>query len=168
MHSFLFWLESTAFSTWLRESESVFAFPTILTIHTITMGFVAGTNAAIDLRVLGFAPGVPIKEMERFYRVMWVSFWISVVTGIVILMAYPTKAVMNPIFYVKLALIALGLQIVRLMRKHVFGDPQLGGSPMAPTGRMLAIVSLICWVGVITAGRLLPYTYGRFLSIENY
>ena len=168
MHAFLVWLESTAFSTWLRESESVFAFPTILTVHTITMGFVAGTNAAIDLRILGFAPRVPLKEMQRFYRVMWTAFWISVVTGIVLLTAYPTKAVMNPIFYTKLAFIALGLQIVSKIRKHVFGDPPPGGSPVSAQARMLAIASLVCWAGVITAGRLLPYTYGRFLSIENY
>jgi hypothetical protein len=46
MRPFLIWLESTDFSTWVRESPSLFAFPAILSCHTIGMGLVAGTNAA--------------------------------------------------------------------------------------------------------------------------
>jgi hypothetical protein len=57
MHPFLIWLESTDFSTWVRESPSLFAFPAILSCHTIGMGLVAGTNAAIALRILGVALG---------------------------------------------------------------------------------------------------------------
>ena len=49
------WDRADAFSIWMRESTSVLAFPNILFLHTLAMGS-SGTNAAVDLRVLGFAP----------------------------------------------------------------------------------------------------------------
>ena len=52
---------------WVRESPSVFAFPGILSVHAIGMALVVGLNAAIDLRILGFAPHVPLMEMKRFF-----------------------------------------------------------------------------------------------------
>jgi hypothetical protein len=39
---FLIWLESTALSQWVVGSESMFAFPGILAVHAIGMGFAVG------------------------------------------------------------------------------------------------------------------------------
>ena len=50
---------------WVRDSPSVFAFPSILTLHTIGMGVVAGLSAAVDVRILGVAAGVPLTEAQR-------------------------------------------------------------------------------------------------------
>jgi len=44
------WIESTAFSVWMRESPSIFSFPIILAVHTIGLGLLAGINVALDLR----------------------------------------------------------------------------------------------------------------------
>ena len=66
MHPFFVWLEATSLSTWIRESTSVWAFPTILSVHTVGMGFVAGLNAAVAFRILGFAPAVPLLELMTF------------------------------------------------------------------------------------------------------
>ena len=66
--SVFMWVEQSALSTWIRESPSVSAFPSILTLHTLGMGFLAGTNAAMDLRILGFAPSLPLAPMERLFR----------------------------------------------------------------------------------------------------
>jgi hypothetical protein len=40
------------------------AFPTIITLHTICMGFLAGASSAIDLRILGATPGIPLSSLE--------------------------------------------------------------------------------------------------------
>jgi hypothetical protein len=155
MHSFFLWLEATSLSTWIRESTSVWAFPAILSLHTIGMGFAAGFNAAVDLRILGFAPSVPLVELRRFLPVMWTGFWINAVSGVLLLIAYPTKALTNPVFYVKLSFIALALVGVRLI-----GNAE----PATRKLRLLAIASLVCWTGAITAGRLLAYTYSHLTS----
>ena len=163
---YLLWLEATGLSTWLRESISLLAFPLVLVLHTVGMGFVAGTNAAIDLRILGVASGVPLKPMERFFPVMWAAFALSAASGVLLLIAYPAKALTNPLFYVKLLLIGLAVGTAPLLRKSVFRDPGLDRGLVSKRGRVLAIISLLLWAAVITAGRFLAYTY-TYLRAED-
>jgi hypothetical protein len=123
MDPFLIWLESTAFSTWMRESPSMFAFPAILSCHTVGMGLVAGINTALALRILGVASRVPVEEMKRFMPVMWFGFWLNAISGVALLIAYPTKALTNPVFYLKLVLIALAMVLQRMISRRLFRDP---------------------------------------------
>jgi hypothetical protein len=163
---YLVWLEATALSTWLRESVSVFAFPMVLVLHTVGMGFLAGANAAVDLRILGVASGVPLLPMERFFPVMWIAFAVNAVSGVLLLIAYPTKALTNPLFYFKLLLIGLAIGTARLLRKRVFRDPVLDLGLASKRGRVLAGVSLLLWAAVIGAGRFLAYTYTYLTAAE--
>jgi hypothetical protein len=155
---FLLWLESTAFSTWVRESTSIFAFPIILAVHTIGLGLLAGLNAALDLRLLGFAARIPVVEFRRFLPVMWLGLSLNVISGIALLIAYPTKALTNPVFYLKLGLIAVALSILRMVRRRALTE-----GAMPDTLKKLALASLVCWAGAIAAGRLLAYTYRRLM-----
>ena len=159
MADFLLWLEATAMSTWLRESLSPLAFPTVLTLHTVGMGFLVGTNAAVDLRVLGVVSQMPLKPMERFFPVMWFGFGVNAVSGVLLLIAYPTKAVTNPLFYAKLTVIGLAVANIRLLKKHVFGDASLDERPISRKGKLIAGLSLLLWAGAVAAGRFLAYTY---------
>jgi hypothetical protein len=156
------WIERTAFSTWLREAPSLWVFPFILILHTVGLAFLVGANVAIDVRVLGLARGVPPRSLVRYHAVMWVGFWINAASGILLLAAYPTKSLTNPLFYVKLLLIAVALWLAAAIRARL---PE-GGEPLsaAPAPlRALAIASLACWTLGIVAGRLLAYTYSRLL-----
>jgi hypothetical protein len=164
MDSFLLWLESTAFSTWVRESPSVFAFPAILSCHTVGMGLAAGINASLALRVLGVAPGIAIHEMKRFFPVMWFGFWLNAISGVGLLVAYPTKALTNPLFYLKLILVAIAIALVKPIGHRVFADPAPNHDPTAGGVKKLAVTSLVCWAGVIVSGRLLAYTYSRLMQ----
>lgn len=155
MTPFFIWLESSAFSVWVRESPSVFAFPIILSIHTIGMGLVAGINAMVALRILGIAPGVPMAELKRFFPFMWFGFWINAASGVALLIAYPTKAFTNPMFYAKLAFIAAAVALIGWIQK----------SDSAERSRWLACASLACWALAITSGRLLAYTYHKIMSL---
>ena len=84
-------------TSWVRESPSLLAFPTVLIFHTVGMGFLAGANIAVDLRILGFAPRVPLSLMERFFPVMSLGFFVNAFSGVLLLIAYPTKALTNPL-----------------------------------------------------------------------
>ena len=152
------WLESTTFSIWMRESPSLFAFPGILAVHTVGLGFLAGLNGALDLRLLGVARGIPAEAFVRFLPVMWIGLWINVVSGIAVLLAYPTKALTNPVFYLKLGLIAAALVVLRALLRRT-----RAAQTARATTKMLAAVSLITWAAAITAGRLLAYTCTRLM-----
>jgi hypothetical protein len=168
---FLAWLESTSLSVWIVESPSLLAFPGILTLHAIGMGFAVGINAALDLRILGVAPGVPVSEMRRFVPVLWFGFWLNAVSGVLLLIGYPTKALTNPVFYLKLALIAVGMVLFVRISRRVFRDG-VELDTLEPDAsrrlRRLAIVSIVCWSAAIFAGRFLAYTYSRLTQSQTY
>lgn len=166
MDPFFLWLEATGISVWVRESLSVFAFPMILAYHTIGMGLVAGLSSAIDLRILGVARRVPLLELKRFLPVMWFGFWLNAVSGVLLLIGYPTKALTNPLFYVKLLFIALAVVIVRSTANATFPNPGLDLGEIPRRTKRLAMASLFCWGGAILAGRLLAYTYTRLTASE--
>src|SRR5437867_13235035 len=77
MYHFLGWVEQTQLSVWLRESPSLLAFPFVLILHTVGMGFLVGTNVAMDLRILGFAPRVPLSLLQKFFPVMGLGFFVN-------------------------------------------------------------------------------------------
>ena len=167
VQSFFVWLEGIALSKWLRESESMLAFPTILTLHTVSMAFLAGIGAIVDLRILGVARLAPLGEMRRLLPSMWLSLGVSVVTGAALLLAYPSKALTNPVFYVKLLLMAAALVILRLTIERVLNRPELEPAGASRRAKGLAVVSLACWILLIWAGRALPYTYGQLLAMDG-
>jgi len=150
-------IESSSFSQWVRESESLFAFAGILLVHTIGMGFVVGVNATIDLRILGFAPALRLSSLEKFFPILWLGFWLNAVTGTMLLAAAATTMLTNPDFYVKMVFIALAVVNLKMMRTRVFRDPMIDKVPPSKMAKILAIASLIFWLGAITSGRLLAY-----------
>jgi hypothetical protein len=157
--TFLQTLEETGFSKWMRESDSVFGFYFILLLHTVGLALLVGSNAVVDLRLLGMAREIPLMPLKRFFRVMWLGFAINVTTGVLLLLAYPTKQLTNPDFYIKLTLITLAVWIMHRLKTRVFDDSTLNETAMMARGASLAKWSLVFWAGAITAGRLLAYTY---------
>ena len=152
---FLVSLEQSRFFIWVRESGSLFAFPTILLLHTYGMAVLVGLVAVLDLRILGFAPALPLSPLEKFLPMLWVAFWINAVTGTILLLADATTKLTNLDFLVKMLFIALGVIVQRMLEQRVF-RPERALDRMVPANaRMLAVASLICWLGAITAGRLL-------------
>ena len=154
---FLRLIEHSSFSQWVTGSSSVLAFPTILLLHTIGMGVVVGINAGIDLRILGLAPALPLAPMEKFFPLLWIGFWVNAFTGVILLAADATTKVTNPDFYVKMGFIALAIINLRMIRNRVFRDPFIDKKPMTSDAKVLAVTSMIFWLGAITAGRLMAY-----------
>src|SRR5213075_3107989 len=105
------------------------------------MGLLVGASVLIDFRILGLAPDLPLAPLKKLYRFIWVGFWIQVVSGLLLLIAYPTKSLTNPDFYSKLTFIALGLMVMQMLKNRVFGDPGLSETVMMAKGRAFAIWS---------------------------
>lgn len=155
---FFLWLENTGFATWVRESESVFAYDLYLVCHSLGMAAVVGLSVPVALRVLGFARALPLAPMERFFPLMFAGFWINAVSGVLLFVAYPTQAVKNPGFFIKMGGVVLAVLTLRRLRHVVFGNRATADEAEQPgNARMLAGALLVFWWGAILAGRLLAY-----------
>jgi len=155
---FATWLQGSALGVWTRESPSIWAYPTVLTLHTVGLGVLVGANAVIDFRLLGFAPRLPVPSLAPLYRFMWAGFAINAVTGIMLFASDATTKARQPVFYLKLALIAVALVITAVIRTTVERGPALRDGDLSPgPTRRLAALSLLLWAGAVAAGRLMAY-----------
>jgi len=150
-------IESSGFSQWVKQSGSLWAFPGILLMHTYGMAVLVGVIAGINLRILGLMPAVPVAPLRKFLPLVWVAFWVNAVTGTMLLAADATSKMRNLDFGIKMAFIVLAVITQRLIQKRVFGDPEIDTRPFSSNAKMLAVLSLVFWLGAITAGRLLAY-----------
>ena len=125
------------------------------------MATLVGLSAMIGLRILGVAPRLPLGPMRSFFPFIVAGFWINAVTGVVLLAINATEFLLQtPIFYVKLAAIALAVVCLRRIRSQVFGDPaNLGAQPVPTNGKVLAGAMLAWWTIAVISGRLTAYVY---------
>jgi hypothetical protein len=148
-------LAQSAFSNWLLRSDSIWGYPTVLTLHTFGMMVLVGAAVIIDLRVLGVAQDIPLHAMNLLFRVMWSAFAVNAVTGTMLFIASADTRGPQLIFWVKIALVFTGAATTVVIRRHF----REGRDTVAITGRTkgLALVSVCVWITAITLGRLLAY-----------
>jgi hypothetical protein len=87
-------------------------------------------------------------------------------SGVSLLLAYPTKALTNPVFYVKLLAVALAIVLGRVLATSLLRSPDSDAQPSPPKAKLLAGLSLLLWAGAITSGRLLAYTYRVLMAAD--
>jgi hypothetical protein len=148
----LAWIEGTSLATWTRESPSIWAYPTILTLHTVGLGIVVGMSTVIDLRLLGYGRRIPLDAISGLFRMIAWAFALNAVTGVLLFMSDATTKGRQPILYIKLSLIGLALWNTLIARRIVREE---AGEPSR--NRLVAVMSLVLWSAAITAGRLMAY-----------
>src|SRR5258708_4646813 len=105
-------IEQSGFSVWVRESNSLLAYPLILFLHTIGMGVVAGISGLIALRILGCGREVPLADVRKMYPYMWAGFLLNTVTGVILFLIDATTKIVDPDFYVKMVFIAAAVVLM--------------------------------------------------------
>ena len=150
-------IENTGFGIWVRESGSIWSYPTIIFLHSLGLAFVVGLNWAIDLRLLGVARQLPVRPMEKLFPFMWAGFWTNAASGLALTIGDAATMLNNPIFYAKMACIVAAMIVLARTRATVFRSPDLTDASIPMRGRLLAAASLLCWTGAIAAGRLTAY-----------
>ena len=152
---FLIWLENTSIATFVRESPSMLGFPTFLFVHSLGLSLAVGPCAIVAVRLLGVAPTLPLKPLERLFPYMWIGFWLTVVSGLGLAFADATNKLTNPILLVKLVLVVIAAANMWLLDKKVFRSPE---GEVAGNGKLMAGTLLVLWLAVTIAGRLIAYS----------
>lgn len=149
-------LESTGLSAWVRESPSMWAYPTILTLHTVGLAVLVGANWMVDLRVLGVARAIPTPVLARAFPIMWAGFWLNTATGVLLFAADATQKGTQAIFMWKLAMVAVGVALMIALKRRLYGPGvQTDGTTFGV--KLMAAASLVLWAAAIGAGRWMAY-----------
>jgi len=157
-------LEETFISTWIRETGWVFFSSLIL--HSLALALVVGVSLVVLWRELGYAAGIPAGRLTALIPLAKSGLLVVLLSGCFLLLAYPAKALTNPVFYLKLAATAVALVVTwRVLGVNRITDPE-PGQPGAQ--RKLACLGLLLWLASIAAGRFLAYTHSVLLASSFY
>jgi len=153
----LVWLESLPLSVWVHESPSIWAQPTVMTLHTMGMGVLVGASWVLDLRLLGISRNIPLSAFRWVFRAVAISLVVNVVTGVLLFMARATLFGTAFPFLIKILLVVASAATLLPIRTYVLNAGE-DEREVSGNARLLAIVSILSWAAAITSGRLLAYT----------
>jgi vacuolar-type H+-ATPase subunit I/STV1 len=155
------WLEKTALSQAIQFHDWIV--PAVQSIHILAIAMVIGSALMINLRLVGlYAPDRPPGEViDRFIPAIWWSLIALLLTGIVMIVAEPPRSLKNPVFQLKMVLLAAALAVTAIChvvfgRNRSVDEPARGRRAGAAA---LAGFSTLLWVGVVFAGRWIAYYY---------
>jgi len=151
-------LEHSGFGAAMRGSTVLY--PVANVAHVLGLAGFAAAVTIMDVRLLGGFPQLPVRPfVARWRRVAVAAFLVQVVSGVMLFAAEASAIAANPVFLVKLLLIAVGLANVAVfelaMRPHLADGP--AGTPLPAGARFAAALSLAAWLGTAAAGRLIAY-----------
>jgi hypothetical protein len=143
-------LEATVVAEAIRRS--VWAYPLLETVHIASIGALIGSVLLLELRVFGLGREIGVVPLARLVlRTALASFACAVASGSLLFVSAATEVAANPAFRAKLVLILIaGLNAVVF---HARGGLR-GRDTLA---RLQAAASLLLWLSVLAAGRLIAY-----------
>jgi hypothetical protein len=154
------WLESTALAATIQES--LYGFPAVVAIHILGLTLSVGSLLWVDLRLLGLCMrGVRVSEIYRGLAPWFAAgFLLMFASGAVLFTAFATSAYANVFFRIKM--LALALAALNAVGFHWLSGKRSAAWDAAPqppaTARLAGLTSLVLWVAVIVAGRMMSYT----------
>lgn len=151
-------LEGSALGQAIRQSS--WAYMAANVGHILSLVVFAGAIAAMDMRMAGaFAATAPGRLLRRTRWIAILAFLGLLVSGAVLFTAEASHVITNPVFQIKLALIALGLANVALF--EIFTAPKVRDlaplTPLPAAAKRAGILSIVLWLAVAACGRSIAY-----------
>jgi hypothetical protein len=150
-------IENSAFPVWVRESPSIFAYTTILTLHAVGLATVVGLNLVLALRLLGVAKPIPLSGLQGLIKPMYAGFWINFASGASLMMASLTNVMTSFYFWCKLGFVLLAMINLEYTRRSLLKHPDIAQGRLPPNSVRTAVLALLFWAGAIVCGRVVAY-----------
>lgn len=151
------WFQDTALGTAIRESAIVF--PVILSLHLTGMGLFGGMILMTDLRLLGIAlTKHPVSDIVNGLR-PWKHLGLTLTAGCGILLLWSKAAIYYPNPYLRIKLVLFALIIIHaIVFRSVYRNvADLDRTVIPGRAKLAAVLSLVLWISVLTAGRWIGY-----------
>jgi hypothetical protein len=154
MNAFLDAVRATPLSQLLQNVR--WLIPLIQSTHILALSLVFVSAVVVDLRLLGVAGRQTLPSLTARF-LPWVGWGVLVllVSGLLLMVAEPRRALLNPFFQLKMA----ALVVVGLMTWAIARAPERGWTDSERRGlaRSVAVGSLLLWLAIIALGRWIAY-----------
>jgi hypothetical protein len=152
------WLQST----WLSHafvSQGYWSWPMAESLHFMGLCLLVGSVGLVDLRMLGMAKGISLAAMHKLIPFGVGGFILNVITGSLFVVGDADQYIFNNAFRFKvLFLLIAGINVLFFYSTAFQQAKTLGPDADMPLKvKLMAGISLACWIGVITAGRLITF-----------
>ena len=149
------WISDTGLSMWIVTH--FWAIPIIQVVHILAISASFASVLMINARMFGIAGSSSMADTaNRYIRVLWWSFLILVISGLGMIIAEPIRELINPIFWIKMGLVVVGVLVATWFHKgvlkHVAGGRDIVASDKA-TGAFLVLL----WCVIMLCGRWIAY-----------
>ena len=154
------WIQHTETSTGIRES--LYVFPLIEGTHVLALTISVGSVMWFDLRLLGLAMrSERVSDVFGYFR-PWMTGGFAVMFGSGFLLFWSRAEACYASGYFRIKLLLLLLALLNIVVYHLTVDRRIANwdaSLIPPIGARLAgLISLVLWLGIIAAGRIMAYT----------
>jgi hypothetical protein len=153
------WLEQTPLSQTIQSTGWIV--PTVQTVHILAIAAVMSSVLMIDLRLLGIlGRDQPLARVsERFLPVIWWTLPILLATGILMIIGEPVRSLESPVFQLKMALLVVAMIVTLSYQVALGSDPSFWDLSIGRRegARIIAVLSLLVWAGIVFAGRWIAY-----------
>jgi hypothetical protein len=155
--NFIAWIEGTALAEWVRTSA--LGYPLMITLHSVGLAIMVGLALAIDMRLLGKFRTIPFSSLRVFFTVAWIGFLINFLSGAALFSSQAVSYMENGQFLLKMAFVLCGAATVGYLQTAIarIGDSQGAAAVATGSVRVVAIISIIVWLGATITGRLIAY-----------
>ena len=151
---------AAAISNYMANS-SRWAWPAAETLHFLGLSLSLGVLLAVNLRILGVIRRMPFADVHRLLPWGMLGLGVNLITGMLFVVAQPAQYVESAPFHWKiLFLLIAGANFLYLtVSKWPWAADGAGASA---ADKAMAIVSITAWLGVLYAGRMLPFLGNAF------
>ena len=159
MIGFIDWLYATPLSEFLKAVTWII--PIVQSIHILCMAVLFTSMMMLDFRLLSLTGKRHTVELlaQRFLPVVWFILPILLVTGLILIIAEPKRDLANLAFYTKMTMLLISIALTWALQRGIKQNPsawEMGGA-RAGLGKAIAALSILLWVGIVLAGRLIAY-----------
>jgi hypothetical protein len=157
VHELMVWLKSTPVAHFMVDTR--WGWPTVESLHFLGLSLLIGTVGLFDLRLLGLAKKIPIITLHRLIPYGIAGYFLNVITGFAFVAAEADQYLYNPAFQTKMMFMATaGINVLVFYSTMYRRVAPTGSGYDAPlVAKIIGGTSLVCWVGVMSCGRLITF-----------
>ena len=129
-------------------------------VHYFSMFVLVGSIAIVDLRILGLAgrQQSATKLAGRLFPWMWAALALNFLSGFLMFAGVATSYIPDPTFHLKMWVVLAAVIFGIIVQWRVAAWDELPATPLV--AKLIALISLLLWVGAILAGNEVPALSG--------